>query len=320
MREIAMGTQDERRYEVRSEIRPGRIAFQEAIGRGGAGIYRLGIAAAGPGERLFGPGAARPGRFVNVYLPGGDKLLPRPLSICDYIDDVAGAGFAKAPAAGDLLVLVYAVVGAGTEALSRMRAGDTLRVSTPLGHGYETGDLGAGSSALLVGGGLGIPPLLFLAKELRKQGVAVTAALGSKEAPILQEELAAAGATVRTAAEKGSVDSTGSAAHIGCVDQIGTVLDLLETMRPSADAWFACGPKPMLSALATWTVGYGIDPQLSLEERMGCGYGACLSCTCRTRTAAGAVVRKKICKDGPVFRASEIVFEREESGVAFHAR
>lgn len=256
---------------------PGRIAEHMAIAQG---VYRLVLAPAGDG--WFEPAAARPGRFVNLYLPSADKLLPRPLSICQ--------------SEPDRLTLVYGVVGSGTKELSEYPLGTELRLSSPLGNGYDLSDANDGDSALLIGGGLGVPPLLSLTKVLIETGISVTAVLGFRSEPFLTEEFVDLGAKVLIATEDGSFGSK------------GTVMDILTQKHLDADHWYACGPKPMLKEVAYHSQSLSIDAQLSMEERMGCGFGACLSCTCETRTDDGKKQRKKICKDGPVFLGREVFF------------
>jgi dihydroorotate dehydrogenase electron transfer subunit len=256
---------------------PGRIAEHSAIAQG---VYRLVLAPAGDG--WFEAADARPGRFVNLYLSSADKLLPRPLSIC--------------MSEPDRLTLVYGVVGAGTKELSAYPPGTELRLSSPLGNGYDLSEAKAGESALLIGGGLGIPPLFALTKALIEMGVTVTAVLGFRSEPFLTQDVTNLGAKVLTATEDGSTGSK------------GTVMDILTKYHLNADHWYACGPKPMLKEIARHSRSLGIDSQLSMEERMGCGYGACLSCTCETMAEDGRKQRKKICKDGPVFWGKEVFF------------
>jgi dihydroorotate dehydrogenase electron transfer subunit len=258
-------------------IWPARIAENSAIAQG---VYRLVLAPAGDG--WFDPAGARPGRFVNLYLPSADKLLPRPLSICQ--------------SEPDQLTLVYGVVGNGTKELSTYPPDTELRLSSPLGNGYDLSDVSSRDSALLIGGGLGVPPLLALTKALIDTGVSVTAVLGFRSEPFLTQDFVDLGANVLIATEDSSVGSK------------GTVMDTLSQMHLNADHWYACGPKPMLQEIAYYSQSIGIDAQLSMEERMGCGFGACLSCTCETRNDDGKKQRKKICKDGPVFWGREVFF------------
>ena len=218
----------------------------------------------------------RPGQFVNLYLNRKDLLLPRPISICRAEDET--------------LTLVYAVVGKGTEELASYREGTSLRASTPLGNGYP---LENGKTALVIGGGLGVPPLLELTHALISRGSKVDAVLGFREEPFLINEFENAGARVHIATESGRSGFR------------GLVTDLILEKNLTADCFFACGPKPMLKALAALCEKQGRRIAVSLEERMGCGYGACLGCTCKIKED-GISVNKRVCKDGPVFWGSEV--------------
>ncbi len=207
-----------------------------------------------------------PGQFVNLKLEG--LYLRRPISVCDLKDDI--------------LTLVYKAVGKGTEQMSRMKEGQTLPVLTALGNGYDLTE--AGEEPLLIGGGVGVPPLYLLAQKLREQGKNVSVILGfnSKEEIFYEEEFRALGCRVTVTTVDGSAGVK------------GFVTDAL----PQAYSYFyCCGPEPMLRAVfkATKTSG-----QFSFEERMGCGFGACMGCSCKTVTGY-----KRICKDGPVLRKEE---------------
>lgn len=227
------------------------------------GIYRL---------RLAGDTSAitAPGQFVNLKLSG--FYLRRPISVCDWTE-------------GEL-TLIYKVLGHGTEAMTRMTPGAELNVLTGLGNGYDVSR--AGARPLLVGGGVGIPPLYGLAKRLTAQGKRVTAVLGfNRESEIfLAEEFRALGVEVIVATADGSAGIKGLV-----TDGMAAVSDYTYL--------YTCGPEPMLKAV------YGVcrSGQFSFEERMGCGFGACMGCTCRTKYG-----HKRICKDGPVLRREEIVW------------
>lgn len=236
--------------------------------------------------------AVRPGQFVNVYLNRRDLLLPRPISICR--------------AEGERLTLLYGVVGKGTEELSTYRANTLIRVSTPLGNGYNLKEIEGNSprqlSAMVVGGGIGVPPLLELTYNLVAMGLHVNAVIGFRKEPFLVTDLKAAGATVYVATDNGS-----EGFH-------GDVIGLIEKESLSSDYYFACGPKPMLKAISKHCACNEKDVQVSLEERMGCGYGACVGCTCKIRTFSFSdkdvnIVRKRVCKDGPVFWGKEVVWD-----------
>ena len=227
------------------------------------GIYRL---------RLAGDTSAitAPGQFVNLKLSG--FFLRRPISVCDWSD-------------GEL-TLIYKVLGHGTETMTGMAPGTELDVLTGLGNGYDVSR--SGEHPLLVGGGVGIPPLYGLAKRLTAQGKRVTAVLGfNRESEIfLAEEFRALGAEVIIATADGSAGIC------------GLVTDGMEGVNYTH--LYTCGPEAMLHAV--WQ-RCRTDGQFSFEERMGCGFGACMGCTCRTKYG-----HKRICKDGPVLRREEIVW------------
>ena len=214
--------------------------------------------------------APEPGQFVNLYLNDESRLLPRPLSVCDWEDGV--------------LTLVYAVVGAGTKLISTYS--DKIRCSTPLGGAYK---LEGSGGCILAGGGVGTPPLLFLAKKLAAAGFTdVRAVLGFRSEPFLTEEFPCA---VEIATDDGSVGFKGN------------VIELLGDV-PDNSRIFSCGPKPMLKALADYAKKRELSLQVSLEERMGCGYGACVGCTCKTTKG-----NRKVCEDGPVFWGNEVIWD-----------
>ena len=214
----------------------------------------------------------RSGQFVNIELEG--RYLRRPISVCDYD--------------ADTITLIYKVVGGGTEQMSRMRAGRTLDLLTGLGNGFDA--TAASRRPLLVGGGVGVPPLYNLARVLLAAGKPVTVVLGFNSAGevFYADEFRGLGARVAT------VD--------GSAGVKGFVTDAIRTEAADCDYFFACGPMPMLKALSQ-AVPY--SGQLSFEERMGCGFGACMGCSCKTLTG-----NKRICKEGPVMRKEEIVWER----------
>lgn len=217
---------------------------------------------------------ARPGQFVSVYSKDGSRLLPRPISICETD--------------GNRLRMVYRTVGAGTIEFSGYRAGDTLDVLGPLGNGYTTDQ----RKSILLGGGIGIPPMLELAKRLPGDKTIV---LGYRDELFLNDEFAPYG-DVYIATEDGSAGTKGN------------VLDVVRTCNLTADVLYACGPKPMLRAVKAYAEEKEIDAFISLEERMACGIGACLACVCQTKEVDGHsnVHNARICKDGPVFNAREV--------------
>ena len=253
-----------------------------------------------PGQRILrlvldapeSASKARPGQFVNLYTEDKALLLPRPISICD------------ADAEKGTLTLVYAVVGKGTDWLSALRASDEVRAAGPLGNGFplEEALSVAVSEIYLVGGGLGVPPMLFAAKELYKRAGSRPIRIfnGFRSAPWLEDEFLPYGEVM-------------SASDDGAFGFQGTVIDAMEYARVMADdlhhgVLFACGPLPMLRALQNWQTAYNLDSWFSLEERMGCGYGACAGCPVNLRGEDGEPVHRKVCKDGPVFYGEDVMF------------
>ncbi|HIX15036.1 MAG TPA: dihydroorotate dehydrogenase electron transfer subunit [Candidatus Hungatella pullicola] len=223
---------------------------------------------------------AKPGQFISVYTKDGAKLLPRPISICEIN-----------PADGQLRI-VYRVVGAGTEEFSHYQAGDSIEIMGPLGNGFPVETAGEGRKAFLIGGGIGIPPMLELAKQLNCEKQVI---LGYRDVLFLQDEFEPYG-TVYVATEDGSAGTKGN------------VLDAINENDLKADVIYACGPTPMLRALKAYAAEKNIECYLSLEEKMACGIGACLACVCKTKEIDehSQVHNKRICKDGPVFRAEEV--------------
>lgn len=212
----------------------------------------------------------KPGQFVNIKLDG--NFLRRPISVCD-VD-------------ADTLTLVYKAVGAGTCQMSRMACGESLNLLTGLGNGYDYA--AAGESPLLVGGGVGVPPLFNLARMLRHEGKRVQVALGFNSAndAILVDEFRALGCEVAIATIDGSMGTKGFVTNI---------------LPEHYSFFYACGPLPMLKALSK---AVSTDGQMSLEERMGCGFGICVGCTQKTTNGF-----KRVCKEGPVFDKNEIIWE-----------
>ena len=212
-----------------------------------------------------------PGQFVNLKLEG--LYLRRPISVCD-LD-------------GDRLTIVYKAVGKGTEQMSRMQAGERLDILTGLGNGYDLSL--SGDKPVLLGGGVGVPPMYLLAKELLKQGKKVSVILGfnTKSEIFYEQEFKKLGCAVTVTTVDGSYGTK------------GFVTTALEGMDYTY--FYTCGPEPMLKAVyqAAKTSG-----QMSFEERMGCGFGACMGCSCKTLTGY-----KRICKEGPVMKKEEILWE-----------
>ena len=211
------------------------------------------------------------GQFVNIKLAG--KFLRRPISVCDC--------------EGGVLTLVYKVVGKGTEDMSRMKAGDRLDILTGLGNGYDLSP--AGDRPLLLGGGVGVPPMYMLAKQLRAMGKSVSVILGfnTKDEIFYEDEFRALGCDVTVATADGSYGVR------------GFVTGAMEGMDYTY--FYTCGPEPMLKAIFSASTTEG---QFSFEERMGCGFGACMGCSCKTITGY-----KRICKEGPVLRKEEILWQ-----------
>ena len=222
---------------------------------------------------------ARPGQFVSVYCRDESRLLPRPISICE-LDKESGR-----------LRLVYRAVGAGTQEFSGYGPGETLELIGPLGNGFPL-DKGY-EKPLLIGSGIGVPPMVELAKWLPGDKAIVS---GYRNGDLFLKEELSRNAALYVATEDGSAGTKGN------------VLDAVRENRLEADAIFACGPAPMLRALKAYAAEEGIDCYLSLEERMACGIGACLACVCTSKDvdAHTNVKNKRICKDGPVFAAEEI--------------
>lgn len=231
-------------------------------------------------ELSFPKGAAlaKPGQFIEMYCNDKSKLLPRPISICG-INKEEGT-----------LRVVYRVAGEGTKEFSEMKEGDTLEVMGPLGNGFALKE----EKAIIIGGGIGIPPMLELAKQLN---VEKTVVLGYRTSTFLKDEFEAV-CDVKVATEDGSQGTK------------GTVIDAIEKYGVEGKVIYACGPMPMLKALAVYAEEHGMEAQISLEERMACGIGACLGCICKTKEKGHHtnVNNTRICKDGPVFDAKEVVF------------
>ncbi|QUI21940.1 dihydroorotate dehydrogenase electron transfer subunit [Vallitalea pronyensis] len=236
-----------------------------------AGVYQMVFREQEIAERT------KPGQFVNVYCQADSRILPRPISICQV-----------EPRAG-LVTIVYMVVGQGTKEFSNLQAGQTIDVLGPLGNGFSPV---ACEESILVGGGVGTPPLLELVKQLPgTKHVFLGFRTGSYLVDAFKQY-----AQVYIATDDGSVG------------QQGTVIDLMNAVGAKGQQVYACGPKPMLAALKTWTNERDIPAQLSLEERMGCGIGACVGCVCKVKTdTESGFTYKKVCKDGPVFDAKEVI-------------
>lgn len=212
----------------------------------------------------------KPGQFVNILIDG--LFLRRPISVCDIN--------------GDELTLIYKIVGKGTEKMSEYESGHKLDLLTGLGNGFDISD--CGDTPILVGGGVGVPPMYFLAKELIKANKSVRVILGfNTESEIFfEKEFKELGCQVAVT----TVDGTK-----------GTKGFVTEEMKGNYSYVFACGPEPMLKAVYNLS---STGAQFSFEERMGCGFGACMGCSCKTITGY-----KRICKEGPVMKKEEILWD-----------
>ena len=257
--------------ERKTEI--ARVVSQESLADG---IYSMWI-------QTEASESAKPGQFLSLYTNDASRLLPRPISICE-IDREKGR-----------LRVVYRVTGqnTGTEQFSRMSAGDRIPVVGPLGNGFPVKEA-IGKRVFLMGGGIGVPPILELAKQMecgKKQIVA-----GYRDAHIFLKEEFEQNGELYISTEDGSVGTKGN------------VLDAIRENGLDADIIFACGPTPMLRAIKEFAKEKKIACYISLEERMACGIGACLGCVCRTkeRDPHTNVHNARICKDGPVFLSTEV--------------
>ncbi len=223
---------------------------------------------------------AKPGQFINVYSADASRLLPRPISICEVT--------------GDEIRLVYRTVGEGTREFSRLQKGDERFVTGPVGNGYDTDFLnGNFKSAALFGGGAGIPPMVELSKRL---DIKTDVFLGYRDVLFLNNDFPE-NVTVHIATEDGSTGTKGN------------VMDALRESGVTPDVICACGPMPMLKAIKAYSEEDVIKTYFSLEERMACGVGACLGCVCKTKETDehSKVDNARICVDGPVFDAEEVI-------------
>lgn len=230
------------------------------------------------------PDAVNPGQFAGIYTGNPAMLLPRPISICEW------------DPACRTLRFVFRVAGAGTAELAAMKEGSRTDMLGVLGNGYDLSAL-AGRKVLLLGGGIGIPPMVGLAEALHDlPGTEVTAAMGYRDNNLFLTEELSACSRLLIATEDGSVGTKGN------------VLDAVRENAIEADVVCACGPMPMLRAVAGYAKEKEIPAYISLEERMACGVGACLGCVTRTREvdAHSHVRNARICTEGPVFRAEEV--------------
>lgn len=220
---------------------------------------------------------AKAGQFLSVYLNNQSKLLPRPISICG-IDKEQGT-----------LRIVYRIAGEGTKELASYQPGDQVKILGPLGNGFTIKD----QKAILIGGGIGIPPMLELAKELSCEKTAV---LGYRDCQMFLKDEFEEVCKVAVSTEDGSFGTKGN------------VIDAIKEQAVEGSIIYACGPTPMLRGIKEYAREQGIEAQISLEERMACGIGACLACVCKSVDvdSHSNVHNKRVCKDGPVFDSREV--------------
>lgn len=226
---------------------------------------------------------AVPGQFISMYPNDGSKLLPRPISLCEIDKEKKQ------------LRVVYRVTGegTGTEQFSQLKAGDTIDILGPLGNGFPLEE-GKGKKAFLMGGGIGVPPILELAKQLDCEQKQIV--VGYRDAGTFLKEEFEANGEVYISTEDGSVGTKGN------------VMDAIRENALDADIIYACGPTPMLRAIKQYAESNDIVCYISLEERMACGIGACLACVCKSKEKDhhSNVNNKRVCKDGPVFLSTEV--------------
>lgn len=248
------------------------VISQEQIG---TGIYSLWLQT----DKIAG--AAKAGQFLSLYSKDGSKLLPRPISICRINRELGQ------------IRLVYRVTGkgTGTEEFSRLSKGDTLEAMGPLGNGFPLEEA-QGKKSFLIGGGIGIPPMLQTAAELQGEKQIL---VGYRDELFLTEDLKNYG-QIYVATEDGSAGTRGN------------VMDAIRENKLEAEVIFACGPTPMLRAVKAYALEKNIPCWISMEERMACGIGACLACVCQSKEvdSHSHVHNKRICKDGPVFLSTEV--------------
>lgn len=279
------------------------VVDQNALG---SGIYDLTLKTKNIAK------AAKAGQFVSVYSNDRSKLLPRPISLCGIDRDE------------DTIRLVYRVTGenTGTEEFSKLVMGDRIRILGPLGNGFT---VEPGKKAFLIGGGIGVPPMLQLAKDINSGVVQTTGAVDTNTQEKGQTEEKQINGHGKKICDmniimgyrdentflldefKEQVDSF-VATEDGSVGTKGNVIDAIKENGLEADVVYACGPMPMLRALKAYAMEHDMECYVSMEERMACGIGACLACVCKTKDkdAHSNVNNKRICKEGPVFNAKEV--------------
>lgn len=279
------------------------VVDQNALG---SGIYDLTLKTTNIAK------AAKAGQFVSVYSNDKSKLLPRPISLCGIDRDE------------DTIRLVYRVTGenTGTEEFSKLVMGDRIRLLGPLGNGFT---VEPGKKAFLIGGGIGVPPMLQLAKDINSGVVQTTGAVDTNTQEKEQTEEKQINGHGKKICDmniimgyrdentflldefKEQADSF-VATEDGSVGTKGNVIDAINENGLEADVIYACGPMPMLRALKAYAMEHDMECYVSMEERMACGIGACLACVCKTKDkdAHSNVNNKRICKEGPVFNAKEV--------------
>ena len=279
------------------------VVDQNALG---SGIYDLTLKTTNIAK------AAKAGQFVSVYSNDRSKLLPRPISLCGIDRDE------------DTIRLVYRVTGenTGTEEFSKLVMGDKIRILGPLGNGFT---VEPGKKAFLIGGGIGVPPMLQLAKDINSGVVQTTGAVDTNTQEKGQTEEKQINGHGKKICDmniimgyrdentflldefKEQADSF-VATEDGSVGTKGNVIDAINENGLEADVIYACGPMPMLRALKAYAMEHDMECYVSMEERMACGIGACLACVCKTKDkdAHSNVNNKRICKEGPVFNAKEV--------------
>ena len=279
------------------------VVDQNALG---SGIYDLTLKTTNIAK------AAKAGQFVSVYSNDRSKLLPRPISLCGIDKDE------------DTIRLVYRVTGenTGTEEFSKLVMGDKIRILGPLGNGFT---VEPGKKAFLIGGGIGVPPMLQLAKDINSGVVQTSVAVDTNTQEKGQTEEKQINGHGKKICDmniimgyrdentflldefKEQADSF-VATEDGSVGTKGNVIDAIKENGLEADVIYACGPMPMLRALKAYAMEHDMECYVSMEERMACGIGACLACVCKTKDkdAHSNVNNKRICKEGPVFNAKEV--------------
>lgn len=222
---------------------------------------------------------ATAGQFVSLYGKDASRLLPRPISICEIRND--------------RIRIVYRIVGAGTEEISGYVRGDKLELLGPLGNGFSLRK----GNAMLIAGGIGVPPMVELAKKLKENGAEqIISVIGYRDRNLFLKEELEKYSTIFVATEDGSAGTKGN------------VMDAIREHKLMAEVIYSCGPKPMLRAVKEFGIENEIETQISMEERMACGIGACLGCVCQSAEVDehSHVHNKRVCKDGPVFDAREV--------------